>query len=136
MDIVVIGFNMVDFIIYINQMFKEGEILEVLVFKIGCGGKGVNQVVVVVKFNLKVLMLIKVGDDIFVDNIICNFEFWGINMMYVEKVLCISSGVVLIFVNVNFSNSILIIKGVNKFFLLEDIDCVVEDLKKCQFIVL
>ena len=53
-----------------------------------------------------------------------------------EKVPCTSSGVAPIFVNPNSSNSILIIKGANKFLSPEDIDRAAEDLKKCQLIVL
>lgn len=115
MDIAVIGSNMVDLITYTNQMPKEGETLEAPAFKIGCGGKGANQAVAAAKLNSKVLMLTKVGDDIFADNTIRNLESWGINTTYVEKVPCTSSGVAPIFVNANSSNSILIIKGANKF---------------------
>ncbi|MBW9775215.1 PfkB family carbohydrate kinase, partial [Escherichia coli] len=111
----VIGSNMVDLITYTNQMPKEGETLEAPAFKIGCGGKGANQAVAAAKLNSKVLMLTKVGDDIFADNTIRNLESWGINTTYVEKVPCTSSGVAPIFVNANSSNSILIIKGANKF---------------------
>lgn len=42
MDIVVVGFNMVDFILYIYCMLLDGEIVEVFEFWMGCGGKGVN----------------------------------------------------------------------------------------------
>ncbi|VEA16484.1 ribokinase [Salmonella enterica subsp. enterica] len=85
MDIAVIGSNMVDLITYTNQMPKEGETLEAPAFKIGCGGKGANQAVAAAKLNSKVLMLTKVGDDIFADNTIRNLESWGINTTYVEK---------------------------------------------------
>jgi anaerobic C4-dicarboxylate transporter len=54
----------------------------------------------------------------------------------VEKVPCTSSGVAPIFVNANSSNSILIVKGANKFLSPEDIDRAADDLKKCQLIVL
>ncbi|SVH92119.1 putative alpha-mannosidase [Shigella flexneri] len=74
MDIAVIGSNMVDLITYTNQMPKEGETLEAPAFKIGCGGKGANQAVAAAKLNSKVLMLTKVGDDIFADNTIRNLE--------------------------------------------------------------
>lgn len=77
MDIAVIGSNMVDLITYTNQMPKEGETLEAPAFKIGCGGKGANQAVAAAKLNSKVLMLTKVGDDIFADNTIRNLESWG-----------------------------------------------------------
>lgn len=78
MDIAVIGSNMVDLITYINQMPKEGETLEAPAFKIGCGGKGANQAVAAAKLNSKVLMLTKVGDDIFADNTIRNLESGGL----------------------------------------------------------
>lgn len=74
MDIAVIGSNMVDLITYTNQMPKEGETPEAPAFKIGCGGKGANQAVAAAKLNSKVLMLTKVGDDIFADNTIRNLE--------------------------------------------------------------
>ncbi|HID4043634.1 TPA: ribokinase [Pluralibacter gergoviae] len=136
MDIAVIGSNMVDLITYTNQMPKEGETLEAPAFKIGCGGKGANQAVAAAKLNSKVMMLTKVGDDIFADNTIRNLESWGINTRYVEKVPCTTSGVAPIFVNPNSSNSILIIKGANKFLSPEDIDRAADDLKKCRLIVL
>lgn len=136
MDIAVIGSNMVDLITYTNQMPKEGETLEAPSFKIGCGGKGANQAVAAAKLNSKVIMLTKVGDDIFADNTIRNLESYGINTRYVEKVPCTSSGVAPIFVNQNSANSILIIKGANKFLSPEDIDRAAEDLKKCKLIVL
>ncbi|KPD03645.1 ribokinase [Moellerella wisconsensis ATCC 35017] len=127
---------MVDLITYTNQMPKEGETLEAPSFKIGCGGKGANQAVAAAKLNSKVIMLTKVGDDIFADNTIRNLESYGINTRYVEKVPCTSSGVAPIFVNQNSANSILIIKGANKFLSPEDIDRAAEDLKKCKLIVL
>ena len=79
-------------------------------------------------------MLTKVGDDILRITLFAISNL-GINTTYVEKVPCTSSGVAPIFVNANSSNSILIIKGANKF-LPEDIDRAAEDLKKCQLIVL
>lgn len=108
MDIAVIGSNMVDLITYTNQMPKEGETLEAPAFKIGCGGKGANQAVAAAKLNSKVLMLTKVGDDIFADNTIRNLESWGINTTYVEKVPCTSSGVAPIFVNAGNGANLLI----------------------------
>ena len=74
MGIAVIGSNMVDLITYTNQMPKEGETLEAPAFKIGCGGKGANQAVAAAKMNSKVMMLTKVGDDIFADN---TFVTWS-----------------------------------------------------------
>jgi ribokinase len=84
--------------------------------------------------NSKVMMLTKVGDDIFADNTIRNWSPGALTPPMWRKSLY-QRGVAPIFVNPNSSNSILIIKGANKFLSPEDIDRA-EDLKKCQLIVL
>ena len=86
MKIAVIGSNMVDLISYINKMPVAGETVEAPNFSIGCGGKGANQAVAAAKYGADVLMMTKVGDDIFADNTIKNFDKLGIDTKYVEKV--------------------------------------------------
>ena len=132
MDIAVIGSNMVDLITY-RQDAKRGETLEAPAFKIGCGGKGANQAVAAAKLNSKVMMLTKVGDDIFADNTIMNLGSYGINTRHVEKkVPGTTSGVAPIFVTSQSSNSILIVKGANQHLSPEDIDRATDSLKKMQ----
>ena len=67
MDIAVIGSNMVDLVTYINRMPVEGETVEAPDFKLGCGGKGANQAVAAAKLGSEVLMLTRVGNDIFAE---------------------------------------------------------------------
>lgn len=136
MKIAVIGSNMVDLISYIDQMPKEGETLEASSFQIGCGGKGANQAVAAAKLGSKVVMLTKVGEDLFADNTIKNLESYGIDTEFVEKVPGISSGVAPIFVDKLSQNRILIIKGANKCLLPEDINAAEEKLKDCALIIL
>lgn len=83
MRIAVIGSNMVDLITYIDRMPKEGETLEAPDFKMGCGGKGANQAVAASKFKSDVMMVSKVGDDLFGENTIKNFKQNGINTDFV-----------------------------------------------------
>ncbi|MGE7602100.1 ribokinase [Peribacillus sp. NPDC097675] len=136
MDIAVIGSNMVDLISYIDQMPKEGETLEAPSFEIGCGGKGANQAVAAAKMGSKVMMLTKVGDDLFADNTISNLERYGIDTEFTSKVPGTSSGVAPIFVDPQSRNRILIIKGANEYLLPEDIDKAADKLKKCSLIIL
>jgi ribokinase len=136
MDIAVIGSNMVDLISYIDKMPKEGETLEALDFEIGCGGKGANQAVAAAKMGSKVMMVTKVGDDIFADNTIKNLESYGIDTEFTSKVPGAASGVAPIFVDPESRNRILIIKGANQHLLPEDVDRSAEKLKKCSLIVL
>ncbi len=135
-SIAVIGSNMVDLISYTHRMPKEGETLEAPSFRMGCGGKGANQAVAAAKLGSSVVMVSKVGDDMFADNTIRNFQSYGIDTKYVQKVLHTSSGVAPIFVNPSSQNSILIIKGANEFLKPADIDKAAETLKKVELIVL
>ena len=136
MKIAVIGSNMVDLTSYITRMPVLGETLEAPDFSMGCGGKGANQAVAAAKYGADVLMMTKVGDDFFADNTIANFQKAGIDTKYVQKVTGVSSGVAPIFVDKSGQNSILIIKGANKYLLPADIDAAADDLKKCQLIIL
>lgn len=136
MDIAVIGSNMVDLISYIDKMPKEGETLEAPDFKIGCGGKGANQAVAAAKMGSKVMMVTKVGDDLFADNTIENLKSYGIDTEFTSKVPGTSSGVAPIFVDRDSKNRILIIKGANQYLLPEDVDRAAEKLMQCSLIVL
>ncbi|WNB92159.1 ribokinase [Bacillus sp. NEB1478] len=136
MDIAIVGSNMVDLISYIDKMPKEGETLEAPDFEIGCGGKGANQAVAAAKLGSKVMMVTKVGDDLFADNTIQNLKNFGIDTEFTNKVPGTSSGVAPIFVDPESKNRILIIKGANKHLSPEDVDRAAEKLKKCSLIVL
>lgn len=127
---------MVDLTSYITRMPVLGETLEAPDFSMGCGGKGANQAVAAAKYGADVLMMTKVGDDFFADNTIANFQKAGIDTKYVQKVTGVSSGVAPIFVDKSGQNSILIIKGANKYLLPADIDAAADDLEKCQLIIL
>ena len=129
MKIAVIGSNMVDLISYINKMPVAGETLEAPDFAIGCGGKGANQAIAAAKLGANVMMMTKVGDDLFADNTIKNFKTYGVDTEFVEKIPHTSSGVAPIFVDQSSQNSILIIKGANKHLLPADIDRAKEKLE-------
>lgn len=135
MKIAVIGSNMVDLVSYIHRMPEKGETLEAPDFQLGCGGKGANQAVAAARLGAEVLMLTRVGNDMFADNTIANFEKNGIDSRYVLKTNA-SSGVAPIFVDESSQNAILIIKGANNFLSPQDIENAKEDLKQCQLIVL
>ena len=136
MKIAVIGSNMVDLTSYITHMPILGETLEAPDFTLGCGGKGANQAVAAAVCGTDVLMMTKVGSDIFADNTINNFKKYGIDTSYVQKVPGVSSGVAPIFVDEKGQNSILIIKGANNKLLPTDIDAAEKDLRDCQLIIL
>jgi ribokinase len=134
--IAVIGSNMVDLITYIERMPAQGETLEAPDFAMGCGGKGANQAVAAAKLGADVLMLSKVGDDLFAANTLANFQRFGIDTQYVARVPGVSSGVAPIFVRSDSHNSILIVKGANAHLAPADIDAAEGALRGCALIVL
>ena len=136
MDIAVIGSNMVDLVTYVSEMPKLGETLEARSFEIGCGGKGANQAIASAKLGSKVMMITRVGDDLFADNTIKNFQDFNVDTQFVRKVANRSSGVAPIFVDPEAHNRILIIKGANQFLLPSCIDEAAEQLKQCKLIIL
>ncbi|RMS11287.1 Carbohydrate kinase, PfkB [Pseudomonas coronafaciens pv. coronafaciens] len=134
--IAVIGSNMVDLITYIDRMPLQGETLEAPGFAMGCGGKGANQAVAAARLGTSVLMLTKVGDDMFADNTLGNFKRHGIDTRYVTRVAGVPSGVAPIFVSSDSHNSILIVKGANAHLKPADIDHAEAALIECRLIVL
>ncbi|MCL2899911.1 ribokinase [Brenneria tiliae] len=136
MDIAVIGSNMVDLITYINDMPKTGETLEAPDFEIGCGGKGANQAVAAAKLGASVMMVSRVGDDLFADNTVKNLRHFGVETRYVTAVSGTSSGVAPIFVDKSSHNRILIIKGANAHLSARDIDAAAQSLMRCKLIIL
>ncbi|MDO4664954.1 MAG: ribokinase [Actinomycetaceae bacterium] len=135
MDIAVIGSNMVDLISYITRMPEEGETIEAPDFRMGCGGKGANQAIVSARLGSEVVMVTRVGDDLFAENTIRNFAENGIATTDVIKTPG-SSGVAPIFVDPKSHNSIIIIKGANNQLSAADIERASERIKVCKLIVL
>ena len=135
MDIAVIGSNNVDLITYINRMPREGETLEAPKFQMGCGGKGANQAIAAARLGSRVLMLTRVGNDVFAENTVANFAANGVDTAHVLRTEA-SSGVAPIFVDPQAHNSIIIIKGANALLPPADVEAAEPDIAQCSLIVL
>ena len=134
--IAVIGSNMVDLVTYVARMPVRGETVEAPSFEMGHGGKGANQAVAAAKLGADVMMVTKVGDDMFADNTIRNLAGFGVDTRHVVKVPGRSSGVAPIMVEPSGENSILIVKGANADLSPDDIDRAADDLRGCALILL
>lgn len=132
----VVGSNMVDLITYVNRMPGPGETLEAPTFEMGCGGKGANQAVAAARLGANVMMVTRVGEDVFADNTIRNLESFGVDTRHVRKVAGKSSGVAPIFVEQSGENSILIVKGANADLLPAEVDKAADDLRQCGLILM
>ncbi|UGX84860.1 ribokinase [Phyllobacterium meliloti] len=134
--IAVVGSNMTDLVTSIIRMPAPGETLEAPAFAMGFGGKGANQAVAAARLGADVMMVTKVGDDVFGQSTIANLKSNGIDISHVGTVAGQSSGVAPIFVDETGENSILIIKGANNDLKPSDIDAAAEDLKSCDLILM
>ena len=135
MDIAVVGSNMVDLISYIHRMPSDGETVEAPEFRMGCGGKGANQAVAASRLGAEVVMVTRVGNDVFADTTLENFRKNGIDTTHVLRTDA-SSGVAPIFVDPESRNSILIIKGANAQLSPADIEGARQDIATCKLIML
>jgi len=134
--IAVVGSNMIDLVTYVERMPKDGETVEAPRFEMGFGGKGANQAVAAAKLGAEVMMVTKVGDDLFARDQRENFARHGIDTRHVGSVPGMSSGVAPIFVLPSGENSILIIKGANGALAPADIDRAAEDLARADLILM
>ena len=132
----VVGSNMVDLVTYTARMPEAGETMEASSFAMGHGGKGANQAVAAAKLGADVLLVSRVGDDLFGGNTIRNFQELGIDTRHVRAVPGVPSGVAPIFVDPSGENRILIVKGANDHLLPADVDAAAEDLRRCGLVLL
>lgn len=70
-------------LILVDKILFEGEIKSGYEFIKNIGGKGVNQVVLVVKFGVKIYLIVVVGKDIFGKEVLIFIEKNGVDIRYV-----------------------------------------------------
>ena len=106
--IAVVGSANTDLTTFCDAFPKAGETLFGTSFNLGFGGKGANQAVAARLCGAEVLMLAKVGRDLFGEATIKNLASFGIDTTHVQIVDDVSTGVAPIFVEPNGQNRILV----------------------------
>src|ERR1700678_1547398 len=96
--IAVVGSINTDLVTYVDRMPTPGETLEAPLFEIGPGGKGANQPVAAACLGSEVLMVGKVGNDVFGRAALEAFQARGVDTRRIGVVQGVSSGVAPIFV--------------------------------------
>lgn len=134
--IAVIGSNMMDLISHIERMPNMGETIPAVAFDMGYGGKGANQAVAAARLGADVVMVSKVGDDLFGPGVIENMRKNGLDTTHVTTAPGHQSGVAPIFVDRAGQNAILIIKDANDCLTPEDVDRAEEDLRGCSLLLM
>jgi ribokinase len=110
--IAVVGSTMIDLIAYTSRVPVGGETIQGDDFRLGFGGKGANQAVMARLLGADVAMVNALGDDVFGDMTMGNFEALGIDATYVTRAPG-SSGVAPIWVEPDGTNRIICVAGAN-----------------------
>jgi len=111
--IVVVGSANIDLTTFTDQFPRPGETIFGRDFSLGFGGKGANQAVAARFCGADVAMIARVGDDMFGEATIRNFQSLGIDTSHVLMTNGVSTGVAPIFVESSGQNRILVVKGAN-----------------------
>lgn len=120
--ICVVGSSNIDLIAKVPRLPKLGETLVGHSFHLGYGGKGANQAVMAARLGADVVMVTKIGRDVFGEGTLDNYRKQGIGTEYVLFDNARFSGVAPIFVDDEGRNVIVIVPGANMGLTPDDVD--------------
>jgi ribokinase len=135
-EIVVVGSANTDMVVQTERIPKPGETVLGGEFILAAGGKGANQAVSAARLGASVTLVARVGEDIFGDRAIQNFQQEGINTRYVFRDAGSPSGVALIIVDRKGENVISVAPGANGRLSQEDVHLASSAIEKAQVLLL
>jgi ribokinase len=133
--ICVVGAANLDLISYVPRLPRMGETLHGTRFHMGYGGKGANQAVMAAKLGGEVAMVTKLGQDVFGENTLKNFQEWGVDTQHVLFTDQAFSGVAPIAVDSEGHNSIIIVTGANDLLTEAEIEAARPAIAAAQVVV-
>jgi ribokinase len=134
--IAVVGSANTDLITFADRFPRAGETLFGSNFDLGFGGKGANQAIAARLCGAQVVMVAKVGNDLFGEATLRNFSSFGVDTANVEMLAGVPTGVAPIFVEPNGQNRIIVVKGANDRLLPQDVDAAAAHLRGVDTIIL
>jgi ribokinase len=134
--IAVVGSAVTDLTTFSDVFPRAGETLFGKSFNLGFGGKGANQAVAARLCGAEVVMVARVGNDLFGEATLKNFASYGIDTTHVQVVQGTSTGVAPIFVEPNGQNRIIVVKGANEHLRPADVDAAAALLRGVDTIIL
>ncbi len=134
--IAVVGSANTDLITFAETFPRPGETLFGQNFDLGFGGKGANQAIAARLCGAQVLMVAKVGRDLFGEATVRNFNSFGVDTTHVKIVDDAPTGVAPIFVEPNGQNRIIVVKGANDRLTPADVDAAAAELSRVHTIIL
>lgn len=111
--ICVVGSANIDLTFRTSRLPRPGETLTGQAFQIGFGGKGANQAVMAARLGTRVAMIARVGNDVFGEQTLHNFQQQGIDTTHLLRDAEQPTGTAAILVEDSGQNCILIVPGAN-----------------------
>lgn len=118
---------MIDMITYAQRLPEGGETVQGDTFALGFGGKGANQAVMARRCGARVTMVNTLGDDLFGETTMKNFEEQGVDTRFIARVPG-SSGVAPIWVEPSGRNRIICVPGANNAMTVEQVESALAQL--------
>ena len=84
--ICVVGSSNIDQIAYVESTPSDGETVFGSEYKMGFGGKGANQAVMSGLMGAEAYMITCLGDDVYADMTLENYNKSGVNVDYIQRV--------------------------------------------------
>jgi len=134
--IAVVGSANTDLITFSDAFPRPGETIFGQNFDLGFGGKGANQAIAARLCGAEVVMVTRVGNDLFGEATIRNFASFGVDTTHVRVLQGVSTGVAPIFVEPSGQNRIIVVKGANDRLLPADVDAAAAQLRSVDTIIL
>jgi ribokinase len=120
-NILVVGSSNTDMIIRVPRIPRPGETILGGEFSMAAGGKGANQAVAAARAGGRVTFVARVGEDLFGERALANFEADGIDTRFVLRTPA-PSGIALITVDGRGENSISVASGANALLSAADVE--------------
>jgi ribokinase len=134
--IAVVGSANTDLITFSDTFPRPGETIFGQNFDLGFGGKGANQAIAARLCGADVVMVARVGGDLFGEATIKNFASFGVDTTHVRVLEGTSTGVAPIFVEPGGQNRIIVVKGANDRLMPADVDAAAAQLRGVDTIIL
>ena len=135
-NILVIGSSNTDMVVRVPRIPKPGETVLGGEFTMVPGGKGANQAVAAARAGGHVTFVARVGDDVFGERALKNFEADGIETRFVFRTSGAPSGIALINVDGRGENSISVASGANACLSAGDIEKADEAFAEADIVLL
>jgi ribokinase len=119
--ICVVGSSNIDLTFRTSRLPRPGETLTGQTFQLGFGGKGANQAVMAARLGARVSMVTRVGNDVFGEQTLHNYQQQGIDTTHVLRDKERPTGTAAILVEDSGQNCILIVPGANAALSPEDV---------------